>query len=111
MKLYIPASDVSTVSIQQKTASQDADFDYSTATSTLQTNVQADIQPQSPRLVESETGGAYRITHKMFSEVYSDVVSLYPQGVVNVVDSLRTYQIRGIRSYNSHMETDLEEQL
>ena len=109
MNLYIPASDVSTVSIRQEVSGQDASFNYTTSTTTLASNAETDIQPLTARLVEDQSGGSYRITHKMFSQVYSNVVSLLPSSVIRVVDADRTYQLRGVKDYDSHMESDLEE--
>ena len=109
MNLYIPASDISTVSFRQKVSSQDASFNYTTSTTTLASAVEADIQPLAARLVEDQTGGSYRITHRMFSPADSSVVSLLPSSVIQVVDASRTYQLRGVKNYDSHMESDLEE--
>ena len=37
------------------------------------------------------------------------MVSLLPSSVIRVVDADRTYQLRGVKDYDSHMESDLEE--
>ena len=109
MNLFLGATDISTVSIRQETSAQDSDFNFSTSTTTLAALVAADIQPQTARLVEDNSGGSYRITHRMFSDLYGSVVSLLPDNVIQVHDGARTYQMRGVKDYKSHMEAELEE--
>jgi len=98
VNLYIPASDISTVSFRQKVSSQDASFNYTTSTTTLASDVEADIQPLAARLVEDQTGGSYRITHRMFSPADSSVVSLLPSSVIQVVDATAPINCAGLKT-------------
>ena len=109
MNLYINTTDISTVTINQELFSQDSDFNYSDTQSALQTDVQVDIQPFQPSYVETETGGTTRITHLMFSQQYANVTSAQKSGDVSVTDGSTVYDIRTVKDYISHMESELEE--
>jgi hypothetical protein len=109
MNLYISPSDITTVTINIEIFSQDSDFDYSASTSALQTDVQVDIQPYQPRYVETDTGGTVHSTHMMYSASYNLVRLAQLDGDVSVTDGTNTYDIRSIKDYTSHMESELEE--
>ena len=109
MNLFINASDITTVTINQEVFSQDSDFNYSDTQSALQTDIQVDIQPFQVRYAESESGGTTRITHLMFSSQYINVASAQKSGDVSVTDGATTYDIRTVKDYVSHMESELEE--
>ena len=109
MNLYINPSDITTVTINHEVFSQDSDFDYSASASALQTDIQVDLQPYRPRSVESDTGGTVRATHMMYSASYTNVSSAQLYGDVSVTDGTNTYDIRSIKDYTSHMESELEE--
>ena len=109
MNLFINSTDITTVTINQMVFSQDSDFNYTDADSALQTDVQVDIQPFQVRYDESESGGTTRITHLMFSQQYANVTSAQKSGDVSVTDGATTYDIRTVKDYVSHMESELEE--
>ena len=114
MNLYINATDITTVTINQEVFSQDSDFNYSDSLTPLKTDVQVDIQPSSSMrsgYIETETGGTTRVTHTMFSQQYTDVTSAQRNGDVSVTDGTSTYDIRTVQDYVSHMESELEERL
>ena len=110
MNLYISPSDITTVTIDQMLFSQNSDFDYSVSLlPALQQNAQVDIQPYQPRYIETDTGGTVHSTHMMYSASYANVLSAQQDGDVSVTDGINTYDIRSIKDYTSHMESEMEE--
>jgi len=112
MNLFINTTDISTVTIQQETATQDASFNYVTGSPTaLQADAQVDLQPTVASMSDNATGSAYRSTHTMYSQRYANVLSAYPSGGVVVVLGSTTFDVLGIEDWASHMETSLQERM
>jgi len=112
MNLFINTTDISTVTIQQETATQDANFNYVTDSPTaLQTNVQVDLQPTTASMKDNATGGVYQNTHTMYSQRYANVLTAYPSGGVVVVLNGTTFDVLGVEDWTSHMEASLQERV
>ena len=112
MNLFINTTDISTVTIQQETATQDANFNYGTDSPTaLQTNVQVDLQPTTASMKATATGGVYQNTHTMYSQRYANVLTAYPSGGMVVVLNGTTFDGLGVEDWTSHMETSLQERV
>ena len=112
--LIINPTDISTVTIKQEQTTQGASLNYTDVTTTLQTNVQVDIQPEDGRFNEGESGGAFRATHVMFSDVYTNVQTFFngtPNGQVIVELGADVYEIHEIRDYTTHLEYELKQRM
>ena len=112
--LFINPTDITTVNITQEVFTQDSSLNYTQASTALQSNVQVDIQPVSGRFAEAEGGGAFRMTHRMFSDVYTNVQSFWNaggRGQVLVAHGTHTYEVHQIKDWTTHLEYNLEERL
>ena len=112
--LFINPTDQTTVNITQEVFTQDTSLNYTQASTTLQANAIVDIQPVSGRFAEAESGGAFRMTHQMFSDVYTNVQSYWNaggRGQVMVAHGAHSYEVHTIKDWTTHLEYNLEERL